>query len=342
MKIGIDAKWYYNGPPSGVVVVKNLVNSLIEINDGNQLHIFLSKRDQNKAFPYQDKYVHVHYIWDINSLISNVVAMPIYCIGLNLDVVIFQNYSPLISKYRRISYVHDVIYLSNPEYFSLSEKLYYAPIKFLARRAHRICTISESEKRRLVKYNLGCNGNIDVIHHGIRSDYKPKEKHEDKSLKEVTAKYNLPDQYLLYVGRLNIRKNILNLMTAIKYLRNKTIKLVLAGTYDWKMFDVVDRARQLGIADRIIMTKYVEDEHLPILYALSTVVCFVSYEEGFGLPALEAMASGVPVVVADASSLPEVCGAAGNYIDPHSSENIAEMIDSLLDNENLYNEGKRL
>ena len=346
MNLGIDAKWFFDGPPSGRVVIENLIRNIIMINNHNregcQLHLFFKERDKRKTFPYHDKSIHCHYIRGKNNFISNVLFLPVYCIGLSLDVVIFQNFSPLFSSFKRISYIHDVIYMSNPEFFTITERLYFFPIKFLARRAHRICTISESEKRRLINFKFGTDEKIDVIHHGITDEFKPRKKHNDKLLKAVILKYNLPAKFLLYVGRLNIRKNLLNLMKSIPLLEDSEIRLFLVGQYDWKSFDVREFACRLGIKNRIILTGFVEDEHLPVLYALSTVFCYVSYEEGFGLPALEAMASGVPVVVSNSSSIPEVCGDAGNYADPFDPVSIATTINSLLNNEELYTKKRAL
>jgi len=187
-----------------------------------------------------------------------------------------------------------------------------------------------------MNFKFGDGKKIDVIHHGITEEFKPREKHDNELLKAVISKYNLPAKFLLYVGRLNIRKNLLNLMKAIPLLEDTEIPLFLVGQYDWKTFNLDQWACRLGIKNRIILTGFVENEHLPVLYALSTIFCFVSYEEGFGLPALEAMASGVPVVVSNSSSISEVCGEAGNYADPHDPISIAKAIDSLLNNEELY------
>jgi len=342
MKLGVDAKWFFNGPPSGRVVVRNLLKNIITINKHNQLHLFFNKCDKGKVFPYYDKQIHFHYIWGKNNLISNVLVLPIYSFGLKLDAFIFQNFSPFCSSFKRIVYIHDIIYISNPEFFTIAERLYFLPIKYLSRRAHRICTTSESEKKRLINFKFGIAEKIDVIYHGISDEFKPKELHDNESLKTVSLKYNLPEKYLLYVGRLNVRKNIINLVKSIPLLINREIPLFLAGHYDWKTFDIRGLACRLGVKNRIIFTEFVENKHLPALYALSTIFCFVSYEEGFGLPALEAMASGVPVVVSYSSSIPEVCRDAGNYIDPHNPKNIAEMIDSLLINKELYTKKKAM
>ena len=127
---------------------------------------------------------------------------------------------------------------------------------------------------------------------------------------------------------------------SITLLKNKNIKLVLAGSYQWKMFNLPEMIKMHHLEERIILTGYVNDELLAPLYSLATLFCYISYDEGFGFPPLEAMASGVPVVVANTGSLPEICAEAGNYVDPHDPGAVAKSIDRLLENEVLYS-GKK-
>jgi glycosyltransferase involved in cell wall biosynthesis len=139
---------------------------------------------------------------------------------------------------------------------------------------------------------------------------------------------------LLYVGRLNVRKNIGNLLRALRLLEGDVkMPIVISGSPDWKNPGLASLLATLAI--RPIFTGSVEDRDLPALYAMASVFCFPSYEEGFGLPPLEAMACGVPVVVSDRSSLPEVCGNAGTYANPDDPEAIATAIQSLLVDEGL-------
>jgi len=140
----------------------------------------------------------------------------------------------------------------------------------------------------------------------------------------------------LYIGRINVRKNILSMLRSISYLEEKNIKLVLGGKYDRKTFHLPEIIKELKIEDRVMVLGYIDDMDLPILYSLATVFCYVSYDEGFGLPPLESLASGVPVVAANAGSIPEVCRDAVVYCDPNDPADIAHKIDSLLSNQAYY------
>ena len=338
MKIGIDAKWFFNGPPSGKVVTRNHVKHLMEIDKTNEYFLFMDKKDIKEVFPFKGNNIHLVYIWADNNLASNVFIIPYYGRKLNLDVIIFQNFPGNSRHYASVSYIHDTLFLSHPQYYTYRERLYFSPLRILSRKATRICTVSYEEKKRLLKYDYKKNINdIDVIYHGVSEAFKPKEYYSKDFLETIKRKYHLPDQFLLFVGRLNERKNIYHLIRALPYLNDKGIPLVIVGEKDWKMFDLDQLINKVGLKDRIIFTGPIYNDDLACVYALAKIFCFPSYAESFGLPPLEAMAAGVPVVVSSNTSLPEVCGDAGNYVNPNNPENIAEMIDRLMNNKILFN-----
>ncbi|MBI1770269.1 MAG: glycosyltransferase family 4 protein [Bacteroidetes bacterium] len=181
---------------------------------------------------------------------------------------------------------------------------------------------------------------IVVAYHGVDTIFKPRENYSAAILDEVRKKFNLPDNFLLYVGRLNLRKNVEHLLRAIPLLKNKTIQLVIVGANDWKKSNHNHIIEELNITGRIHFTGAVYRE-LGIIYSMATIFCFPSYAESFGLPPLEAMASGVPIVVSNATSLPEICGDAGHYIHPNRPEEIAAGIDKLLNDSDYYAQQKQ-
>lgn len=341
MRIGFDAKWFFSGNKSGRVVVRNSLEQLIVRNPEHEFFIFLKKKEKTKDFPFKNSNVHLIYVWGGNNLISNLFVVPLRARSLKLDVMIFQYFAPFISNFWRVVLINDIIFKSHPEYFTLLERIYFFPMKFLAKKSHHVCTISHSEKTRMRMYGFAPENKIAVIYLGIDKRFKPKKYHKQEDLREVISRYNLPEKFILYVGRLNVRKNITSLLKSISILGDKKIKLVLAGEYNWKMFNLPNKIKELGVSDRIILTGFVQDEHLPILYSLASIFCYIPFDEGFGIPPLEAMASGIPVVVGRTGSLPEICGSAGNYVDPSSPEEIAAMMETLLDNPKLYEEKAR-
>lgn len=343
MKIGIDAKWFFNGPPSGRHVVRSLVQNIIAVNSKHEIYVFLDKKDSKSQFPFDVTKAKRIYLWARINLVSNLFIIP-YLIKKNkIDCFIAQNFSPLVGSACRISFIHDIIFESHPEFFPLRERIYFKPMKFLAKHSNFIFTVSESEKKRLIQYGYNTQDKIKVIHNGVdTSKFKVVNKQDKKQIKKAKEIYKLPEKYILYVGRINFRKNLIKLVEAINKITDKEVKLVLAGKKDWKNEDIEDIIDSLSLKDRIIMIGYVEDEFLPIIYSLAKLLCYVSYEEGFGLPPLEAMASGIPVIVSDIEVVKEVCEDAGTYVNPFESKSIADMINKLLEDDNLYNRKKNL
>ncbi len=343
MKIGIDAKWFFNGNPSGSEVVRNLVKELIKMDNKNYYYIFLDKKDKHLLFPYKSDKIKIIYVWAGINAISNIFVLPMVAWQYNIDVFLLQYFTPFISNFKKIVYVHDAIFKSHPQYFSFLEKLYFLPIKLLSYFADIVITVSNSEKKRLIKYSFAKDpSKIKVVYNGFNKKFRPLNEIKEGVVSKTKKKFGLPDKYLLYVGRLNERKNILNLLKSVQRLKDIEIKIVLVGKYDWKMFDLPRKIKELNIIKRVLLLDYVDDEYLPALYSLATIFCYVSLQEGFGLPPLEAMASGVPIVISNTSSLPEICGEAGTYCNPNDPQDIAEKIDILLSDDILYEKKKEI
>jgi glycosyltransferase involved in cell wall biosynthesis len=336
LKIGIDAKWFFDGPPSGRVVIRNLVKHLVELPPDDDLYIFLDRRTKDTEFPYLRPHVHLVYVWGGINMISNTFVVPLRAWNLWLDVFIFQNFSPLFSNFRRHAYIHDVLFETHPQFYTTVERLYFWPLKYLARHAHRLCTVSATERQRMTDLGFGDESRIDVVYHGVDEAFVPREQHDGDALRMAAETYGLPDKFVLYVGRLNERKNLSNLLKALPLIRNTAIPLVVVGGYDGKARSLDGLVEKLGISDRVIFTGPVYGDDLPRIYALATIHCFVPWAESFGLPALEGMASGVPVVTSDRTSLPEICADAALYANPDSPKEIAGQVDRLLYDNQLW------
>jgi len=335
MRIGFDAKYFFTGNPSGRVVVRNLVRELVVNNKDHELYFFLKKKERGMLFPHNGPKVHQVYIGGGFNSLSNIFVLPMSARRLNLDVCVFQYFAPLFSNFKTAVYVHDIYFKSNPEYYTRLERLYYSPIRFLSRRSDLVCTVSEIEKERILEYKFSKKP-VAVIQHGIEETFHPRDQFDPTYLKKIKFKYNLPESYLLFVGRLNVRKNLGSLLRAVHQLENKSIPLVLVGEKDWKMFNIEKLIAELKIQNRIVFLGSVFGRELAAIYSLATVFCFPTYAESFGLPVLEAMASGIPVVVSDIPVMHEVCEKAGCYADPNNPQEIARAIDDMLKDKELY------
>lgn len=330
MNIGIDAKWFFEGPPSGRVVVRNIIESLLEVNKEDMFYLFLNKSDKNKTFPFLNNNVRLIYVININNALTNVLLLPFYFKKLKLDLILYQNFPSPFSK--SINYIHDVLFLDYPEYYSFKEKLYLWPIKFLSKFSNHIITISESEKDRIVKHKISISNNVSVVHHGINKEYKKILSKE--SIDQFRKMHNLPEKFVLYLGRLNSRKNISTLLRALHKLEN--ITLVIAGKEDREMINLRKLILQFQLENRVIFMGHIPDDDIILLYSSAYIFCFPSFAEGFGLPPLESMASGTPVIVSNTTSLPEVCSNAALYVDPKNSSELAFQINRLLTDKDLY------
>ena len=162
----------------------------------------------------------------------------------------------------------------------------------------------------------------------------------DEELQRVRQTYGIEGEYILSVGAIQPRKNLSRLVAAYSRLRRATPegnlpKLVLAGKCAWLYEETLRTIKELQVSDSVILTGYVSEKDLPVLY--SGALCFVypSYFEGFGLPPLEAMKCGVPVIVGNRTSLPEVVGDAGILVDPFDADAIAGAMNKLISDSNF-------
>ena len=341
MRIAIDAKSFYTGPVSTRIILKNLIPQLVKLFPDINWIIFLDKKDKSLDFPCKEKNVHLQYIWaDINQ-VSNLFVLPRFLKRHKVDLIIYQMFPSITSSTPSITFIHDVLFRDFPEFFTWKEKLYFFPISFLTRRVNRLMATTEFVAGDLVKYNyVSDRSMIDIVPLGVSANFKPVEQHSSLFLESVAKSLQLPDRFLLFVGRLNVRKNLENLLKAVALLKDKQVPLVIVGKAEWKAPELKNLISNPIFRKRIIMLENINDQELPAVYALSTLFCFPSFAEGFGLPPLEAMASGVPVIVSNTTSLPEVCGDAAIYVDPHQPTAIAFAIDSLLGDSTLYSEKK--
>jgi len=160
-----------------------------------------------------------------------------------------------------------------------------------------------------------------------------------ENTEKIKKKYGIEGDYVLYVGTLQPRKNLVRLIEAfnitIKHYNNKTIKLVIAGKKGWMYEEIFEKVKTLGLEKEVIFTGYVADEELPVLYKGAKCFVLVSLYEGFGFPVLEALSFGVPVVVSNVSSLPEIAGNVGVLVDPYDVKDIAQGITKVLRYSNI-------
>jgi glycosyltransferase involved in cell wall biosynthesis len=253
------------------------------------------------------------------------------------DVAHFTNgMMPIGSPVSTIVTIHDMSLRLYPQCHPLRRLLLNRPLMHVAiRQAAAIVTVSESARRDLLRFNGLPADRVSVVHEAASPAFHPM---GDRALLDrVRSRYGLPCRFLLYVGTIEPRKNLSRLMEAFAQARRRGLAhhLVCVGPYGWSSRDLAGRIDQLGINDAVHFTGYAPFEDLPAIYNLAEFFVFPSLYEGFGLPVVEAMASGLPVITSNTSSLGEIAADAACTVDPANTEAIADAMIAVATDEAL-------
>jgi glycosyltransferase involved in cell wall biosynthesis len=238
---------------------------------------------------------------------------------------------PLWYPRRTVVTVHDLGYIYYPQAHTRFSRLYlHLSTRFSAHAARRVIAISQATKRDLMKHYKVPPRKVRVIYHGRDPIFVPVR--DGQKLRETAAKYGIEHPYCIHVGTLQPRKNLGLLIEAWERLRTmleSPPQLLLAGKRGWLYDDLLRDVQAKGLGELIKFADYVEREDLPALYSGALALTFPSLYEGFGLPPLEAMSCGTPVLASTASSVPEVVGDAAVMLNPHDSAAWADAVQLL-------------
>lgn len=242
--------------------------------------------------------------------------------------------NPNIKAKKIISTIHDFSFMLQPHWHTKElinhyNKNFFKHIK----KADHIITGSNFTKQEIVNYMQLPQDKISVIYHGVNHElYKT---HPQTKLQKTKTKFDLPHKFLLFVGSIEPRKNLLTLLKAYTLLtkeQKEGLPLILVGFKGWQNREIMQEIQKNK--EHIRYLGYVTDAQLAHIYNLASIFIYPSLYEGFGLPPLEAMACGTPVIVSSVASLPEVCGDAALYIDPTDPQDIKDKILTLLNDTN--------
>ena len=240
--------------------------------------------------------------------------------------------TPFLATCPAIITVYDLSFLHFPDRFPVLQRLYLSSqTRRSCQRARRIITISESSRQDVHRFFGVPLHQIDVVVPGVDPIYQPLPAAQVAAFRQ---KHGL-DRFILHVGTLQPRKNIPVLIEALARLEDAALKLVLVGGKGWLFDDIFRQVQALGLAERVIFTGYVPDGDLPLWYNAAELLVFPSVYEGFGLPVVEAMACGTPVIAAKSSSIPEAVGEAGLLFEPNDVEMLVNQMTAVLTNTDL-------
>ena len=231
--------------------------------------------------------------------------------------------------------VHDLIFKLFPEHHKRLNYWYLnLAMPLFVRRASAIIVVSQATKNDLIRHYHVPDHKITVVHEAAAPHFRVV---SDEEVGRVRAKYNLPARFLLAVGTIEPRKNLARLAEALALLRrdDRSLELVVVGAKGWLYDEFFARVRELGLEHAVHLPGYVPDDDLPAVFRAATVYVMASVYEGAGLPVLEAMACGAPVVSSRESSMPELGADVARYFNPYDVQHMADVIGMVLDDDRL-------
>jgi glycosyltransferase involved in cell wall biosynthesis len=236
-------------------------------------------------------------------------------------------------KIKTVVSIHDLIYLRFPQYYKpIDRYIYHKKSEYACKNSDRIVAISERTKKDIMEYYGIPEGKIEVIYQSCDDAFKVLQPAEAKIA--VREKYDLPENYLLNVGTIEPRKNLLLLIKALQNI-NSDFKLVVVGKQQAYARQVKAEIERLKLEDRVIFLEGVPFEDLPLIYQMATVFIYPSLYEGFGIPVIEALFSNIPVIAATGSCLEEAGGPSSIYVSPSDHNELAKQVNRVLADKNL-------
>jgi glycosyltransferase involved in cell wall biosynthesis len=336
MKIAFSARGL--SIPSGGVhqLIKSLVPALAKQKGDDELFVIYNQEKFKGLAPNCPEII----IKGNNRIWWDFFSLPKILHKLKIDAAIFpKNIIPFFTNCPSYAIIHDLAYFDQKlnAYPFLDTAYMKTMIPNSARRATGIFAVSENTQKDIVRLTNCDPKKITVTYEAADKIYRSIT--DTSCLNTIRQKYKLPDNFILYVGSLSPRKNIVRLLNAFSQICQRIPhSLILTGSKSWKDSTVYHTMQELNLGDKIQQLGYVEPEDMPVLYNLASVYVYPSLYEGFGLPVLEAMQCGCPVIASNATSLPEVAGDAAVLVDPIDTTAIAQSIYRVLSDSKLREE----
>ena len=338
MRLGIDARLVYYHQAGISRYCLQLMRALADIDKEDQFTVFQSRRDHRQLVAQAN--FQTQYLWTPSHHPLEQRLLSLELRFTPLDVLHSPDFiPPLRRRCRSIITIHDLAFLLYPQFLTKSSARYYGQIDQAVRHTDHIIAVTESTRRDIVRLLGVPEQMITVIYEAPRRFFQ---RLPDTDLRaRLQKRFGLRRDFVLFVGTVEPRKNVPALLSAYQQLLHHyhpEVDLVLAGAFGWLTDEVHGLMNRLGLTDRVRFLGRVSDEELAWLYNTAQMLVWPSLYEGFGLPPLEAMACGAPVVVSNTSSLPEVVGDAALLVDPTNVDELTVAIWRLLSDQALRQE----
>ena len=335
MKVAIDATALPPNPVGAGQYIIHLIRSLPRVAGDDRMLVYAQPHGWELIGIPENDVFRVSLVPEMHParrLLWEQTAFPALLRRSGVDLLLSLHYTmPLSKPLPQVVVFHDMTFFLFPHLHTLPKRYFFRwMIRRSARRADHLLADSESTRRDAIRLVGIPSEKITTVPLGVTPDFHPVT--DAALLEHVRSHYALPPRFVLFVGLLEPRKNLETLLRAFPQVSRACpdVSLVIAGRKGWGYQETLRRVTDLGLERRVHFTGYVAQEHLPALYSLADVFVYPSLYEGAGLPVLEAMACGTPVVTSNVSSMPEFAGEAGVLVSPESPDAIASALIRLL------------
>lgn len=340
MRIGIDATALPPQPVGAGNYIIQLIRALSALEPEDEYVIFAQKSGRTLIDLPTSRRFHWQVVEDMTPavrLMWEQTVLPRLTRQAKIDVLHSLHYTkPLWPGCASVVTFHDMTFFLYPHLHTRSKRIFF-PIatRMSARQAKAIIADSESTRQDIIRLLRVSEEKVFTVLLGVDPSFRPI---KDSALKKrIEEHYHLPDKFILYLGMVEPRKNLPMLIRAYNELveRGAEEHLVVAGRFGWMYEDIFRLVELFGLKDRVHFTGYVSQNDLPVVYNLARVFVYPTLYEGFGLPPLEAMACGVPVITTNVSSLPEIVGDAGILIPANDRVALVNALENVLNNREI-------
>ncbi len=323
----------------------NLIENLIRIDNKNEF-LFIVSQNNKKRFIFNSKNIeYLEFNFDNNSRIKRVFfeqfVLPKKLKEKKVDLLIAPGNTGLIyCPCKLMIIIQSILYFTYPKFFSLGKRKYLQTlVKYSCRKSEKIITVSNHIKQDIIKYTNINPDKIDIIYEGVNFKFFNKKKEEVNFTQEILVQHKIKENYIFSPTSLYNYKNndfLIKAFALVKKKKKIPQKLVIVGVDPYnKVNELRKLIQKFNLNEEIVYLGSASYKYMPTFYREADLTVFLSSYESFGLPILEAMASGCPVLSSNQSSLPEIVGDAGLLVNPFNIEEVANMMYELLTDDNL-------
>ncbi|BDC98999.1 glycosyltransferase family 1 protein [Persicobacter psychrovividus] len=336
MRIGIEARRIFRAKKHGLeIALLETLKALQELDTENEYFVFAKKGEDMNCIVFQTNF-NLVLVSAFTELDWEQFALPRAVANYQLDLLhCTSNTAPTSLSVPLFLTLHDIIFFDaglfeGTWYQNIGNAYRRQVVPSAVNRSTKIFTVSATERKRIINRYPACESKIEVLYNGLNPIFK--EENEQIRRQRVKNHYQLPSDFVFFIGNEHPRKNAGNMLQAyLCYVKNSgsPLPLVCPNISQETVKSILQKSGDEQLLDHFYFPSYISFADLPVVYGLATVFLFPSLEEGFGLPIIESMACGTPVITSDCSCMPEIAADAAMMVNPHHVEEIFTAIQQL-------------